>query len=201
MNISILIITAGLFLFFTTSLFGPKPVNETNQDSTEVSIIDFSNTTAANWQIVNDSVMGGISRSTLQLQEGGYALFSGTVSLENNGGFASVRTQANTPADMSDFEGLSVRVLGDGKTYSLRIKTVKDRRITRYSYEARFVTEVGEWQTHKLPFSEFKPVFRGRDVRGNPEMNTDAVIELGFMIGDGQEGSFQLGVSNIGVYR
>ena len=181
--------------------FGPEMNNETDQDLTEISIIDFSNTSAANWQIVNDSVMGGISRSTLQLHEEGFALFSGTVSLENNGGFASVRTQARAPADLSNFEGLSVRVLGDGKTYCLRIKTVKNGRITRYSYEARFDTSPGEWQTHKLPYSEFKPVFRGNSVRGNPELNTDAVIELGFMIQDGQEGPFRLGVSSISVYR
>lgn len=201
MNISLLIITTALFFFATASMFGPELNNKADQDATEISIIDFSNTSAANWQIVNDSVMGGISRSTLKLQENGYALFSGTVSLENNGGFASVRTQADAPADLSDFEGLSVRVLGDGKTYCLRIKTVKDGRITRYSYEARFDTSPGVWQTHKLPYSEFKPVFRGRDVHGNPELNTDAVIELGFMIRDGQEGPFRLGVSSISVYR
>ena len=166
-----------------------------------MTLIDFSNSSAAYWQIVNDSVMGGISRSRLNLHEEGFALFSGTVSLENNGGFASVRTQARVPADLSGFEGLSVHVLGDGKTYALRIKTVKNGRITRYSYEARFTTAPGEWETHKLPYSEFKPVFRGENVRGNPELNSDAVIELGFMIRDGQEGPFRLAVSNIGVYR
>ena len=200
MNISILIITTGMFLF-TLNPVGKELNKEDNQDLTEISIIDFSNTSAANWQIVNDSVMGGISRSTLELNDGGFAVFSGTVSLENNGGFASVRNQARDPADLSDFEGLSVRVLGDGKTYCLRVKTVKNGRVTRYSYEARFDTSPGEWQTHKLPYSDFKPVFRGESVSGNPELNTDAVIELGFMIQDGQEGLFRLGISNISVYR
>lgn len=183
------------------SKFGPDPQSMDHQNVEEITIIDFSNTSAATWQIVNDSVMGGISRSTLQLHDDGYALFSGSVSLENNGGFASVRTQATAPADLSDFDGLSVRVFGDGKTYCLRVKTVKNGRITRYSYEARFDTRPGEWQIHKLPYSEFKPVFRGNSVRGNPELNTDAIIELGFMIQDGQEGPFQLGVSSISVYR
>lgn len=201
MNNTILITAISLFLLPLELEFRSGLNNGANQDSTEISIIDFSNTSAANWQIVNDSVMGGVSRSTLQLQEDGYALFSGTVSLENNGGFASVRTRARGPADLSDFEGLSVRVLGDGKTYSLRIKTVKNGRITRYSYESRFDTSPGEWQTHRLPYSEFEPVFRGRNVRGNPELNSDAIIELGFMIQDGQEGPFRLGVRSISVYR
>ena len=184
------------------SAFGAElKSSEPGMNETEQTLIDFSSTSAANWQIVNDSVMGGISRSTLELNDEGFALFSGTVSLENNGGFASVRTQATAPADLSDFEGLSVRVFGDGKTYCLRVKTVKNGRITSYSYEARFNTSPGEWQTHKLPYSDFVPVFRGNSVRGNPELNTDAVIELGFMIQDGQEGPFRLGVSSISVYR
>lgn len=201
MNNTILFTAISLFLFPLELEFRSGLNNGASQDNTEISVIDFSNTSAANWQIVNDSVMGGVSRSTLQLQDEGYALFSGTVSLENNGGFASVRTRARGPADLSDFEGMSVRVLGDGKTYSLRIKTVKNGRVTRYSYEARFDTKPGEWQTYRLPYSEFEPVFRGRSVRGNPELNSDAVIELGFMIQDGQEGPFRLGVRSISVYR
>ena len=201
MNISALIISTSLFLLTMVLETGSELNDKVSEVGTEITIIDFSSTSGASWQIVNDSVMGGISRSTLQLQDGGYALFSGTVSLENSGGFASVRTRARTPADLSDFEGLSVRVLGDGKIYSIRVKTVKNGRITRYSYEARFNTVAGEWQTYKLPFSEFKPVFRGRDVRGNPEINSDAIIELGFMIQDGQEGPFRMGVRSIGVYR
>lgn len=201
MNTTLLIIATGFLIFTMIPVSGPFINDEPNRDVTEISIIDFSNTSAASWQIVNDSVMGGISRSTLELKDDGFALFSGTVSLKNNGGFASVRTQATAPADLSDFDGLSIRVFGDGKTYCLRVKTVKNGRITRYSYEARFDTRPGEWQTHKLPYSEFKPVFRGNSVRGNPELNTEAVIELGFMIQDSQEGPFRLGVSSINVYR
>jgi len=191
---------SGLFLLTTISFFGSVPKSDAVKDGTEIILIDFSNSSASNWQIVNDSVMGGISRSTLQMQNDGYALFSGTVSLENNGGFASVRTQAQSPVDLSEFEGFSVHVLGDGKAYNLRVRTVKNRRVTRYSYEARFATTAGKWETHNLPFSNFKPIFRGNSVRGNPALNSDAILEIGFMIRDGQEGPFQLGISSIGVY-
>ena len=104
-------IAAGLFFAMLLSTFGSELKSpEPEMNETELTLIDFSNASAAGWQIVNDSVMGGISRSTLQLHEDGYALFSGTVSLENNGGFASVRTRAQAPMDLSDFEGLSVQV-------------------------------------------------------------------------------------------
>ncbi|MCC5906866.1 MAG: CIA30 family protein, partial [Balneolaceae bacterium] len=102
--------------------------------------------------------------------------------------------------DLSGFEGLSVHVLGDGKTYSLRLRTVKKGRLTNYSYEARFATTEGAWETHQLAYSDFSPVFRGRAVRGNPELNSDAIYEIGFMIQDGQEGAFRLAVRRLSVY-
>jgi monofunctional biosynthetic peptidoglycan transglycosylase len=187
---------------FLDSGSDPKePKSESVREAAEIPLIDFSSTAPGSWQLVNDNVMGGVSTSNLGMHADGFAVFSGNVSLRNNGGFASMRTQARAPANLSDYDGLSVRVLGDGKTYALRVKTVVNGRITWYAYEARFATVAGEWQTHRLPFSDFKPVFRGSGVRGNPALNTDAIIELGFMIRDGQEGPFQLGISTVSVYR
>lgn len=168
---------------------------------TEVTLIDFSNTSANSWQIVNDNVMGGISRSSFRMLDEGYAVFSGTLSLENNGGFASVRAQSRQPADWSTFEGLSVRVLGDGKTYCLRLRTVENGRMTWYSHETRFKTKPGEWETYFLPFSDFRAEFRGNPVRGNPRLNSGAIGEIGFMIQDKQEGSFRLALSKLSGYR
>jgi hypothetical protein len=185
-----------IFSGFESELTG---VNDDNV--TEIILIDFANTSPANWQIVDDNVMGGISRSSLEMNRDGFAVFSGIVSLRNNGGFASVRAQAQNPANLSDFKGMSVRILGDGKVYCLRVRTVVNGRVTPYSFEARFATTPGEWETHTFPYSEFKAVFRGSDVRGNPKLTAESVIEVGFMIRDGQEGPFQLGLSNISVYR
>jgi len=198
------IIAAGLFLttLFSTFGLGLKGSDSANSEiDTEQTLIDFSNASVVGWRIVNDSVMGGMSRSTLQEHEDGYAQFRGTVSLENNGGFASVRARTQRPIDLSDFKGISVRVRGDGKIYSLRLRTVKNGRLTRYSYEARFATNSGEWETYKLAYSDFSPVFRGNPVRGNPDLNSDAILEIGFMIQDGQEGPFRLDVQKLSVYR
>ncbi|MCC5908326.1 MAG: CIA30 family protein, partial [Balneolaceae bacterium] len=159
MSITASILAAGLLFASMLPVFGPEKKSSDPQTSdTRQVLIDFSNSSAAGWQIVNDSVMGGISRTTLQMHEDGYALFSGTVSLENNGGFASVRTRAQAPVDLSGFEGLSVHVLGDGKTYSLRLRTVKNGRLTNYSYEARFATTAGVWETHQLAYSDFMDI-------------------------------------------
>ena len=56
-------------------------------------IIDFtSETQIQDWMVINDGVMGGISSSSFQMDKG-CALFSGTIALDYNGGFASVRTR------------------------------------------------------------------------------------------------------------
>ena len=201
MNILYSLVVISFMLTTIFSGFESELTGVNDDNVTEIILIDFANTSPANWQIVDDNVMGGISRSSLEMNRDGFAVFSGIVSLRNNGGFASVRAQAQNPANLSDFKGMSVRILGDGKVYCLRVRTVVNGRVTPYSFEARFATTPGEWETHTFPYSEFKAVFRGSDVRGNPKLTAESVIELGFMIRDGQEGPFQLGLSNISVYR
>ena len=52
-------------------------------------LFDFSASPNWNvWEIENDVVMGGNSSSKLERSVEGNAVFKGTVSLENNGGFA-----------------------------------------------------------------------------------------------------------------
>ena len=52
-----------------------------------VALVDLSDSAAAaNWVTVNDPVMGGRSISAVSFNGG--LVFSGTISLENNGGFA-----------------------------------------------------------------------------------------------------------------
>jgi hypothetical protein len=48
---------------------------------------------AAAWQAVNDGVMGGVSDGRFRVTERQTMEFHGTLSLENKGGFASVRSR------------------------------------------------------------------------------------------------------------
>lgn len=63
-------------------------------DSTQSrSLFDFSNSNgnaADQWQTVNDGVMGGRSEGNFRISGKPSMEFFGTLSLENNGGFASV---------------------------------------------------------------------------------------------------------------
>ena len=71
------------------------------------------------WSATNDTVMGGVSKGKAELTKVGMD-FSGHLSLENNGGFASVHTGVDL--DLSDYSGIRLKVLGDGRIYQLRFE-------------------------------------------------------------------------------
>ncbi len=139
-----------------------------------------------NWYVVDDGVMGGVSQGRFSLNKEGHGEFSGTVSLENNGGFSSVRYRSKT-LDVSSFSRISLRVRGDGKRYQLRVKTNSQ---DRHSYVSYFSTS-GEWQTLEIPFDELYPTFRGNRL-GMPNYPGEQMEEVGFLIGNKKAESFQL---------
>jgi hypothetical protein len=159
-------------------------------------VFDFSSA-AEPWPNIDDVVMGGRSASEMRVEEG-RAIFAGTVSLANNGGFASVRSRPDDH-DLSGYQGLSIRVRGDGKTYGLRLRT--DRRFDGVSYQARLAPVGGEWEVVKIPFEEFRPVFRGRPVPDAPALDPTSIKTFGLIISDKQEGPFRLEIQWIGVYK
>ena len=164
--------------------------------ATDKIVYDFQNATNTTaWQVVNDDVMGGISTSSFRLTNG-VALFQGKVSLENNGGFASVRS---LPArhDLAGSDAFVVRVRGDGRSYKFTART--DPSFDSAIYQCVFTTKKGEWEEHRLPFKQFIPTFRGRVLSGEPPLEAAKVTSVGFLISDKQDGPFQLEVAWIKV--
>lgn len=143
------------------------------------------------WRIVNDGIMGGRSQSAVSETEHGLR-FSGELSLENNGGFASTRRLV---ADgLAGATAIRLRVRGDGRRYQLRLR--QDRAWDGVAWRHEFDT-TGEWQTLTLRLGEFEPVFRGRPVRGAGPVVADDVRQLGFMLADKQAGPFRLDIAAI----
>lgn len=154
----------------------------------------FSNqTNIKEWNIVNDGVMGGISKSSLKLADAGQGQFSGNVSLANNGGFASI--QLNKSIQLTEENKFIIlRVKGDGKRYEFRLKG----RISQYeSYVHQFATS-GEWEIIKLDLREFYPQLRGRKLK-IPNFNFDSIEQLSFLIANKQEEDFKLLIDWIGL--
>lgn len=153
---------------------------------------------AARWLKVNDGVMGGLSQSEMVFTLRGTAIFQGSVSLENYGGFASVRTTLQEYG-LSGYEGLTVRVKGDGHRFKLRLRT--DDRFDSPAYQADFDTVADAWVTVQVPFSAFAPTFRGRQLRNMPPIDSTEIRQIGFLIADKQAGPFQLEIDWISAYK
>jgi NADH dehydrogenase [ubiquinone] 1 alpha subcomplex assembly factor 1 len=162
-------------------------------------LLDFTGSEAAEkWQAVNDGVMGGVSDGRFKVTPEKTLEFFGNLSLENNGGFASVRTK---PADFDIKAGdtLVIRVKGDGREYVLNIYT-KSRRMA-FSYRAPLPTTKDEWQEVEIPLADFIPTAFGRRVQGMGPVEPDQINGLGVMLSDKKPGKFQMQVEWMKVVR
>lgn len=159
-------------------------------------LYDFSETaTLDGWYTVNDDVMGGRSTCTFKLNEQGNALFTGQVSLENNGGFSSVHYRF--PAiETAGFNFLALRVKGDGKRYQVRIK---GRAGDNHSYIAYFNT-TGEWQDIKVPLRDMYPSFRGRTL-DMPNFAGGKIEEFSLLIGNRKEEAFRIEIDKFQLLK
>ena len=140
------------------------------------------------WYTVDDNVMGGVSSSTVSVTEDSVLQFSGTMSLDNNGGFSSVRSSWE-PMDLSGTDGILLRVLGDGKTYRLRIRSVEVG--PEISYNALFGTTPDSWTIVYVPFADMVPTYRGF-VMDVDQLNPATIGSFGLMLSDKQPGEFGL---------
>ena len=145
----------------------------------------------SSWSVVDDGVMGGKSKGNFSLNDTGMGVFKGMVSLENNGGFSSVRYRFKTQ-EMASFSCFVIRLKGDGKLYQFRAKsTIRDS----HSYIAPIPTN-GAWQTIEIPLNTMYPAFRGNTL---PILNYKGEIleEIAFLIGNKKAAAFCLEIDHI----
>ena len=146
----------------------------------------------ARWYVVNDSVMGGISNSQV-LQNDGNLVFTGNVSLANNGGFASIRTLLDVKNQ--NITKIVLRVKGDGQTYQLRLRT--NEYMDGAAYTHSFSTTKSEWLNIEFLPEDFQLTYRGRLLEQQPTISFKEIKQLGFMIAGKQAGKFRLEVERI----
>jgi NADH dehydrogenase [ubiquinone] 1 alpha subcomplex assembly factor 1 len=160
-------------------------------------IFDFRDpVAAASWLAIGDRVMGGRSSGRLSFA-GGVAAFEGRVSLENGGGFASVRSPPGL-YDLGGFSGIALRVWGDGRAYKLNLRI--EAGFDGLAYQARFPTPDGRWTSVALAFEVFLPVLRGRRVEAEP-LDPRRITTFGLVVADRQQGAFRLEVACIAAFR
>lgn len=159
-----------------------------------MTLFDFNkNSDLTNWVVVDDGVMGGRSIGQFNLSSAGTAIFHGEVSLENNGGFSSVRYQFSQ-LNISGRNKMNIRLKGDGKRYQFRVKSNK---YERHSYIYHFET-TGVWQTVEIPLLEMKARFRGREL-DIPTYPGESLEEIAFLISNKKAEHFNLELDNIAL--
>jgi NADH dehydrogenase [ubiquinone] 1 alpha subcomplex assembly factor 1 len=160
-------------------------------------LFDFADPNATDaWQAIDDRVMGGISRSRLRSSASGHAVFEGEVSLERNGGFASVRSSPGERG-LPGAETCSIEVRGDPKQFKLSLLT--DDGFDSLNYQAKFTPAGSTWQRLHLPLIEFRATFRGREVLEAPPLDAARIRQVGLMIASRQAGPFSLDIRRISL--
>lgn len=175
--------------------YGTNSPELPRSNSGSMTLFDFDTDDEASWQVVNDGVMGGRSQGYVEI-ENGTLRFTGTL-VTQGGGFTSAR--ADRPADLSDYDGLELRVRGGGRTFEVEVDDGTRRGGRSVSRRAPFVTQP-EWAVVRIPFSELRTTIFGRPVSASPIDLAD-VKSIGLYILDGQDGPFRLEVDAIHAYR
>jgi monofunctional biosynthetic peptidoglycan transglycosylase len=168
-------------------------------EETIQTLFDFTGAEAAKeWQSANDGVMGGVSEGKFRITDKKTMEFFGTLSLENNGGFASVRSRAKKLGLEKD-DTLVAKVKGDGREYSLNLYLNKPQ--IAFSYRAAVQTKKDEWIEVKVPLAKFQATSFGRVMQDAGTVKPEEVNALGFMLSDKKAGPFKMEVEWIKVER
>ena len=155
-------------------------------------IFDFNkNSSISNWVVVDDVVMGGRSTGNFKLNKDGNGVFYGNVSLDNNGGFSSLRHGFNK-LNIEKFKTLVLKIKGDGKNYQFRIK----HKSSDYASYITSFSSSGEWQEIEIPINSMYPSFRGRKL-DEPNFSHESVEEITFLIANKKNEDFTLIIDKI----
>lgn len=150
------------------------------------------------WRVVLDGVMGGRSSGRITQGDPDKLVFSGKLSLANNGGFSQIRT--NIPeGTLADQDGIAIKLLGDGRSYQFDIR-VSNVRLMAGGFQAQFDTVDGEWKTIELPFEDFRLYSFGRRVPRAPVLDPAKIESIGLTLADKKPGDFRVEIDSIRSY-
>tara|TARA_B100000902_G_scaffold6294_1_gene8158 strand:- start:2292 stop:2861 length:570 start_codon:yes stop_codon:yes gene_type:complete len=182
----------SIFLFLSIPFFSFSQNYESMKENNFDLINPNKNIGLNYWNIVNDDVMGGVSKSFLSLSKEKKLVFNGYLSLENNGGFASSRLSLPKKT-LTGVKSFQMKLRGDGKIYKLRLR--QNNRRASYSCDIKSVKD--EWIVLNLNLDDFKPYWRGYSYNNYPAVDIKEINSLGIQISDKQEGEFKLEIEYI----
>ena len=137
------------------------------------------------WSRVNDTVMGGRSSSSLDWQRDDTLLWRGRLSLENNGGFVSIRSDAGW-SDWSGYDGIEVVLEAKGREVEITMQR-RDVRVRAGGYYAAVPTNAqGETRVF-IPFEAFQLAASASQYGAPPQGGLGSAGGMGMMIADKQK--------------
>ena len=130
------------------------------------------------WYVVVDGVMGGKSQGSIEYTNTSI-VFSGKVSLENNGGFTSIRTKEHN-FDLSKYSTVAIRYKSTGQDFSFYLNRY------RKHYEPKFRIDLpitnSHWKEVIIPLKNFKIVTLDKKIEGTiTKDDFESIIKLGFI--------------------
>ena len=149
----------------------------------------------ARWEIVNDGVMGGLSKG--HIEQGDDALaFTGTLNT-NGGGFTSLRRELSEGA-MAGARTLRFVYSSDGRTYEATLRSNARERGRRIAYRAPLTTEEseGDWSVAVIDLADLETSLFGKDVDA-PAFAAEEAHSIGLIIADGIDGDFAMTLQRI----
>lgn len=191
-----LLVTSSVLITFPLLAIGGEK-NTGKLGVTAVMELDFKDELdGVRWKSVNDSVMGGVSDGGSYETEAGNRIFSGSISLRNNGGFSSIRTSGKL-YDLSSYTGVRVKVRGDGRKYYFTAR-MNNRNMLAFWYP--MMTVPGEWTTFDIPFASMYATSFGVKLMGK-KLDKKMISSFGLMLYDKKDGDFKVELESIKVYK
>lgn len=171
--------------------------NNNISDSARVILYSFPEQGKSKWRVQDDVVMGGRSDSQLKITDDNRALFSGYVSLENDGGFCSIhQTVEKNPYIIPEkSQAFALHLNGDGKDYNFRVRTSKGRHAYTYTFSTK---GDGKWEIITIPFKEMEATYHGEPV-DSPNYAGEDIVEMQFLIGNKVEETFEILIDSIAI--
>jgi uncharacterized surface protein with fasciclin (FAS1) repeats len=156
-------------------------------------LTDFSDESVAKqWISVNDNVMGGISEGGFRISQDNTLVFSGNLSLENRGGFTSIRTRPKY-LNLVGYDTIALRLKGDARLYYINL--LNSSRSAASSYRAPIKTNKDNWQEIRISLKDFVYTSYGRIVTRAAPLKAKDIQSLGITLADKKAGPFRLELS------
>ena len=161
------------------------------------SIIDFGNSAEKNqeWKLLSDNIMGGVTKSKIEYTNNS-VLLSGNISLDNYGGFSSIKTKYKS-VDLSKYNGIKIKFKSTNQKFAFTLEDNQDW--TQPNYKREFSSKKDDtWEEVIIYFKDFQEIVIG-ETTGNmmKSKSLKNIVRMGIMTYEKKEGPFNLEVDYI----